>query len=211
MRLMKKIILIRHGETKANSNKQYQGHMDFPLNENGLGQAKALSDVLGERYKIETIYCSPLIRAKQTANAIANTLNLEPIVLDELKEIDFGKWDGLTYDEIALKYPISDWLVSPEKTDIDGGEKWVDFSTRVDKALKRIAMSEHGVIAIVTHAGVIRNYLSQILNLKGLDVFKYTLSNGSISEVIVYDEELTINLLNDVSHIARANANNNIK
>ena len=190
---MKKIILIRHGQTIANLKSRYQGHTDNELTELGLKQAKELAKILKKRYLINAVFTSPLIRAFDTANAVAKSFKLEPFVLDELKEIDFGKWDGLTYDEIALKYPISKWLENPLGVEIDGGENWMSFINRINAAFKKIASSEFDNIAVVSHAGVIRFYLAGLLNLKGLDVFNFQVNNGSFCEVVVNDDRFDVN------------------
>lgn len=190
-----KLILIRHGQTIANQRAQYQGHLDHPLNNEGLKQAETLANELRKHYQIEAIYSSSLKRALQTAKIIAVPFNLAPIVFEDLIEVDFGKWDGLTYDEIAKNYPISKWIEDPASVDIDEGEKWADFSFRVQRAFADLTQMQYETMAIVSHAGVIRNFLAGILGLKGLDVFKFELSNGAFSEVLAQGGDYRINFI----------------
>ena len=100
---MGKIYLIRHGETEANKTFQFQGHIDNPLNSKGLCQAAAL----GQHYEnivLDEIYSSSMQRARQTAAPLAEAHGLTVQPLDELKEVCFGEWEGLSYDEIKEKW-----------------------------------------------------------------------------------------------------------
>lgn len=100
---MGKIYLIRHGETEANKTFQFQGHIDNPLNSKGLCQAAAL----GQHYEnivLDEIYSSSMQRARQTAAPLAEAHGLTVQPLDELKEVCFGEWEGLSYDEIKAKW-----------------------------------------------------------------------------------------------------------
>lgn len=192
-----KLLLVRHGQTIANLKGIYQGHLDNPLNDTGKKEAELLAANLKRGYSIDTVFSSPLIRALQTSKPITKQFNLETAIIhDDLKEIDFGKWDGLTYDEIALKYPISKWFENPDSVDIDGGEKWSDFNTRIQNAFKQISSLDHNRIAVVSHAGVIRSFLSSLLNLKGLDMFQIKLENGAFSEIEAKDGYYKINFIN---------------
>lgn len=103
---MGKIYLIRHGETEANKTFQFQGHIDNPLNSKGLCQAAAL----GQHYEnivLDEIYSSSMQRARQTAAPLAEAHGLTVQPLDELKEVCFGEWEGLSYDEIKANGVIS--------------------------------------------------------------------------------------------------------
>ncbi len=198
---MTKLILIRHGQTAANLKKQYQGHLDFCLDETGLKQAQALAQELPKLYQIEAIITSPLQRAVQTANEIAKPFGLEPQTHEGLKELDFGIWDGLTYNEIALKYPISKWIENPASYNIPNGELWANFSGRIRQAFKEITALPYKTIAVISHAGVIRNHLSGIMGLKGLDAFKFQLSNCGFSELISQENKYKVTFINSNNHI----------
>jgi alpha-ribazole phosphatase len=191
------LILIRHGQTIANLNSQYQGWLDQPLTPLGIKQAKSLALYLENTYQIDAVISSPLKRAIQTAQIITDQYNLDSLIINNnLKEINFGKWEGLTYDEIALNYPISKWLENPASIDIDEGEKWIDFNSRITMAFKEISSLDYKSVAIVSHAGTIRSFLSTLLKLKGLEMFKFNLENGSFSEVKTINGKFEVVLVN---------------
>ena len=93
------LYFIRHGKTNHNANKLLAGHCDIPLNEEGINQAKQ-AGINGKDLKIDVIYCSPLIRAKQTCNEINKYHNVKVIIKEELIERDFGKYESKDYSSI---------------------------------------------------------------------------------------------------------------
>ena len=129
---MIKLILVRHGETDWNAQRRYQGQSDVPLNDAGQRQAAALAQRL-EGVDISAIYSSDLRRARQTATAIAS---LHPLpVRDEprLKEISFGRWEGLTYGEIQERWPeeMAAWFADPIRVTPPGGERLAQVAERL--------------------------------------------------------------------------------
>lgn len=151
------LLLIRHGETAWNVEGRIQGHVDQPLNDIGLAQARAV----GNRFRAETldcIYASDLTRAMQTARPVADATALTIVPDRALRERHLGVLQGLTGDEARTRTPAA-WTVfrsrAPE-ADLEAGESLAEFSTRVLAALERIARENAGKrIAIVTHGGVL--------------------------------------------------------
>jgi len=101
---IQKVLLIRHGETDYNREHRLQGALPVPLNANGILQAEALGSYL-KRHEIETIFSSPMIRARQTADIIANALHVTVQEEPRIQEIMFGKFEGLLPSEIDSTYP----------------------------------------------------------------------------------------------------------
>jgi broad specificity phosphatase PhoE len=139
------LLLVRHGETDWNAERRWQGHADVPLNARGRAQAEALAEQLtGER--IDAIYSSDLSRARDTAAAVGARLDV-PVVSDpDLREIDVGAVEGLTWDESeALR--AEGWP----------GEPKADHARRILRALDRIAAAHpHSRVLVVTHGGSMR-------------------------------------------------------
>ena len=107
---MTEFLLVRHGETDWNRDRRFQGHADPGLNDTGRVQALELADELAAE-RIDAIYASDLARARETAEIIAGRVGA-PVVLDrELREIDVGEWQGLTWPEIEQRYPdgVRNW------------------------------------------------------------------------------------------------------
>ena len=150
---MTTILLARHGETDWNLERRVQGHSDTPLNETGRAQALALAESLDDA-ALDAIYASDLERAYDTARIVAERKGLLVELLPELRERNFGTWEGLTDMEIFERYPQA-------KTGSWGdAETKEEMAERVLGALHRIA-AEHpdGRVLVVTHGGPLRSLL----------------------------------------------------
>lgn len=158
---MTEILLARHGETDWNRENRFQGHADPPLNRLGRGQAAELAAALAEE-ELAAVYSSPLQRALQTAQVVAEPHRLSPVTLDGLREVDVGSWEGLTRAEVERRYPeqFERWLHYGQGW--DDGESYEQMGERVLATLQRLA-SRHGGerILALTHGGPIRAALAQ--------------------------------------------------
>ena len=154
-----KIWFVRHGETEWNRTKRYQGHSDIPLNENGRRQAQETASLLAKE-TLSAIYASDLKRAVETAEAIAQTHELRVQQKPELRELHFGLWEGLRYEQIMEKWAdeLSLMYEDPERGRAPEGEGFSDLAKRAWPALQalREAHQEEDAIAVVAHGGTIR-------------------------------------------------------
>ncbi len=204
---MNKIYFVRHGETEWNKTGKYQGGTDVPLNEIGLLQAKRCAEVM-KRVHIDRIISSDLSRATVTANII-NEKHRVPLRLDAgLREISFGDWEGLTYEQISAKWPgaIEEMYSKPSQLTISNGESFQMVQTRAWAALKQeISLSEDGeTILVVCHGGTIRVLLCQILGMNLDHAWNFRQGNTAISYVDYYGDNGVINtlgMLNYLDHI----------
>jgi len=162
---MTKLFLIRHGETDWNRQDRWLGQMDIPLNDLGRLQAHRTAERLANE-PIAAIYSSDLIRAVQTAEMIAERFGLEVILLKELREMDFGRWEGKTEKEISGLFPeeyalhrTASWEFRPT-----GGESRRELYARVIRKVAEL-LEKHAeeTIAIITHGGPCRMLLNYIL------------------------------------------------
>ncbi len=154
---MTEFLLVRHGETDWNRDRRFQGHADPPLNETGREQARALgAELAGER--LDAVYSSDLARAHETAEIISARTGARVVLDPDLREIDVGEWQGLTWPEIEQRYPagVQNWHESGHGW--QSGETYDQLGERVVAALRRIA-AEHpaGRVAIVGHGGTVRS------------------------------------------------------
>lgn len=151
---MTTILLARHGETDWNRERRVQGHTDRPLNEEGRRQAAALARKLAA-HPPDAVYSSDLVRAHETARIVADRLELDVVVLPELRERDFGTWEGLTDDEIFVRFPHArngPW------GDAESREEMLE---RVREAVGRIADAHpEGRVLVITHGGPVRALLT---------------------------------------------------
>jgi probable phosphoglycerate mutase len=150
------LLLARHGETDWNRDRRFQGHADPPLNDAGREQARALAEELaGER--IDFVYTSDLVRARETAEIVAARFDADVLLLRELREIDVGEWEGLTWPEIEERYPEGARSWRERGYGWESGESYEQLGERVVAALTRIA-ADHPEerVLVVGHGGTIR-------------------------------------------------------
>jgi broad specificity phosphatase PhoE len=159
---MKRLYLVRHGETDWNAAGRLQGSTDVPLNEQGRAQALALASQLSH-HGVERVWTSDLSRARETGSIIAGHLGLvEPVVEADLRERRFGVFEGLTRDEIAARYPV-EWRAWHSKTAMpEGGEEREHSVARLAGALQRIWEHTFGTALAVSHGGIMRLWLSEL-------------------------------------------------
>lgn len=161
-----RFVLIRHGETNYNRDGRWQGaRSDVPLNAAGRDQALQVVERL-RGWPLVAIYTSPLRRARETATPLAIELGLDPVVIEELREMDHGEWEGKTRSEILAGWEAEHDAFEADPTGVrrPGGESYGDLAERVWPVLDRLTELHRGQqIALVTHAGPIRLMLSRTL------------------------------------------------
>lgn len=153
------VALIRHGRTKSNVEGRWQGQGDWDLDETGLAQASALGEWYG---RSETVYSSPLKRAASTAERVS--LNgFEPV--DELMELNMGRWEGMTTDEILERWPRLMETIYRHGVDLrrgETGESWGELASRFANSIVRLPKAEHLPTVVVAHGGAIRAFVSSL-------------------------------------------------
>jgi broad specificity phosphatase PhoE len=150
------LLIVRHGETDWNRDRRFQGHADPPLNDAGREQARALADELvGER--IDFVYTSDLVRAHETAEIVAARLGADVVARSELREIDVGDWEGLTWPEIEERHPEGARSWHEHGHGWKSGETYDQLGERIIAALRRIA-ADHPAqrVLVVGHGGTVR-------------------------------------------------------
>lgn len=200
---MTRILMVRHGDTELNSALRYWGKSDVKLSARGLSQAERLRDRLTAE-NIDAIYSSDLVRAMVTAEIIASGHKLRIIPCSELREVNFGELEGLTFEEISEKYPAVAklWIARSPKLKYPGGESRKDFTTRVCSFLRRL--KRHGAndsVLIVAHSGVLRTLICELLKAPPEMRWQLRCDLASLSIVGTYAGGAILTLLNDVSHL----------
>lgn len=155
------VLLIRHGETDFNSEGRLQGNMPVPLNDLGRRQAHALGRFL-KGCRIDALLTSPIKRSLETASIINSYLKL-PLEEDlRLREIEFGIFEGLTFEEAKLRYPdaVADWDTGYLAYKVPEGESRLDVQMRMREVWEEItACGAHSAVALVTHGSAIALFL----------------------------------------------------
>jgi len=167
-----RLYLIRHGETVDAAFGRYKGHRDVALNDTGRHQMELIARWLREK-DLAGVYASTLQRTVAGAEMIARGRNLRVKRCDELKEMNFGAWEGMTAGEIEESYPgaLDDWMKKTLDYRMPGGESMRDVRDRVLPVIHDIVRThEGGDVALVAHGGVNRVILAAAL---GIDVTRF--------------------------------------
>lgn len=190
------LVFVRHGETTANLENRYCGHLDIELSENGMIQTKKLIDKL-ENEKFDKIYSSPLKRTRIIGSALSDETEFD----ERIREFNFGCFEGMTYKQIQSKYPEiwREWVKQNKDYIIMDGESLNMFDDRVHSFLLDCLKSEYERILVVTHGGVIRSMMAKLLELGEKSKWHFNIKNAvyvkfSFSEdYAVMDEFIQIN------------------
>ena len=195
--------MVRHGETELNSALRYWGRSDVKLSPLGLSQAERLRDRLTCE-KIDAIYSSSMIRARVTAEIISSGHRVPISECPELCEVDFGKLEGLTFEEIKQQYPdvAKLWIERSPNLEYPEGESRNQFYDRVCGFIPRLG-NHHSdeTILIVAHSGVLRTVICHLI---GIDLdFRWhmRLDLASLSIIETFPNMNVLTLLNDTSHL----------
>ncbi len=187
-----RLILVRHGESEWNRIGRYQGQADASLSELGLQQADALAHRLKSE-QIDSIYTSPLQRARKTAEAIARFHPRVPFVEDPaLYEIDHGAWQGLLAAEVRERYAdlLEEWRVYPTRCQMPGGESFSNILKRTLNLRERVARQHpDGTVLLSTHDVVVKILIADALGMHMDRINRIWVTNASIS-VIEYTQDL---------------------
>ncbi len=178
-----RIFFIRHGETQANIEQRYSSNGGSPLTEKGYLQVESLTANF-ELNGISRIYSSPLDRCITLADKLSSKTGLTPIIDHRLREFDFGVFDNLTWKQAEKKYPVEFNLFcdNPGNYKIPDGESQLEFNGRVSLFIKEILAYDIDM-AVITHAGVIRSALAEILHLNEEQRWLFKIMNASITLV----------------------------
>ena len=199
------LTLVRHGQTAWNREGRFRGRANVPLDEIGNAQAEITARHIAAYWPPDAIYCSPLLRARQTAEKIAGWLSLHERPHPGLLDIDFGAWEGLTADEVRAQGWIDAldlWTQSPHNAPIPGGETLGATRLRAMGALNEI-VTRHagGTVCVVSHAAIIRLLLLGILDLSN-DHFWQLRQDVCAFNLLKFDgQRYIVDVLNDACHL----------
>lgn len=217
------IILIRHGETAWNAERRLQGHLDIPLNDEGLRQAALLAHALAGASpgassgqpggKIDHLVSSDLQRARQTAQAIADAHGLTLAIDPALRERGYGGFEGLLYSEIEARFPheFAAWQARDVEARLpegkNRGESFHEFYDRAIAAILALAARHPGrTLAIVAHGGVLECAYRRALGLPLETPRDFKVFNASINRFRYHpaDNRLELQSWGEVAHLQPA-------
>lgn len=203
---MTRLFLVRHGSTAANEKLPFvlQGcEIDGPLTETGEQQAAALGRGFRD-FEIHAIYSSPLLRARQTAQAIADGRNIDVIPVSDLRECSVGRWEGLDWETIKSKHADDhqNFFADPVNTPHPGGESYGDVYRRAVSAISTILRNHPGQnVVVVAHNMVNRVYLAEYVGIDLKYARKLRQTNCCINLLHHRHEKTELISLNSVLHL----------
>jgi alpha-ribazole phosphatase len=193
-----RLYLVRHGQVADGHTDRYHGHNDIGLSANGVQQFEKLAAQL-KPVPLAGVYASDLTRARIGAEIISRGREVEPQIIPELREVHFGLWEGLSFTEIAERYPTELEARFRDLTSfrIPGGESLTDVRTRALPRLMELIRQHHQeTFLIVAHAGINRVILSDALGLSLEFLFRLDQNYGCLNIIDYFPDMAVVRLLN---------------
>jgi broad specificity phosphatase PhoE len=192
------IHFVRHGHVVGNDRHAFVGcHSDLALSEKGFDEISELKKTIFKSITPKKTFCSPLRRTQQTAK-ILNPSIRKIVTLVDLKEVDFGDWEGLTYEGASTRDPelMSLWEKNIPKFRFPNGESMTHFYERVVRVADELVSSEESEILVISHGGMIRSLICQFLDLPLSKNYLFKVSTASLSSVEVWGDRGNLIRLN---------------
>ena len=200
---MTRVILVRHGETDDNSCMKLSGHIDSKLSNLGLSQSQKTSKFLKD-YNIDYIYSSPSSRAVDTIKDLAKEKSLDIIINDNLKEMNFGDFEGKTFKEIQSSYSeeFENMIKLGFEYKYPNGENLIEFHNRISLYIDNIIKKNRDKsMLICAHAGAIRCIISHLLSKSYEYHWNFKIDNCSVSVIEIENDFAVIHKLNNTDHL----------
>jgi len=189
-----KVYLMRHGEVANDGEKRYNGHIDVDITENGVQQMHRLAGLL-EGKNISAVYSSDLIRSIKGAAIISQRIGKPYTPLRGLRERSVGAWEGLTAEEIKVRFPGEYLLWRADLLNYrpPGGECLLDVKDRILPIVKNLVESHRGQeIAMLLHGGVNRVILADALGLDMRNLFRVDQAYGAMNVIDYFDDHMAV-------------------
>ena len=198
------LVLVRHGVKTFKVEKRFSGVGDPPMIEQGRQQIRAVAEELAGRGGVQRIVSSPLARCRESAAIISSALGLPVEVDDDLREVDFGVWEGLTFPVVEERWPrelalwLGDTAISPPD-----GESYESLRHRVRSVQERIVNRHRSeTICVVSHSRPIAMIVANLLDTPTGSLYRLHVDNASVTEVDYYDDgPAVVRLFNGTSHL----------
>ena len=183
------LLLIRHGQTDYNLERRFYGRIDTPVNATGVEQAAALSVELKDRH-IDAIYSSPAKRAYMTAEPTAAGRNLTIQTDERLWEMNFGRWEGLTFEEAEAVNPEAwaSWRRGETMDAPHGGETYTSSTKRISGWLESIRgdYTNNETVAVFAHGAILQCLLCDLMGTKLEQLWPYRFGNTTVAELAMF-------------------------
>jgi broad specificity phosphatase PhoE len=205
-----RLLLAPHARTDGNEQSRFQGQSDSPLSERGMRQARQLAQRLSSEPLAE-ICSSDLARARATAALVAEPHGLTVRSDSRLRELDFGNWEGLTYQDVqqADQAALAAWEADPTHAAPPRGETLEELARRVGIFFAGVrehpkATDDRHTLLIVAHRGSLRVLLCLALGLPAQKRWQLGVEHASLTELQLFPQGPVLNYLNDMHHLREA-------
>ncbi|MEE8304762.1 MAG: histidine phosphatase family protein [Candidatus Tectomicrobia bacterium] len=197
------VILVRHGQTDENVSGKISGQGPAPLNARGKEQAQAAADVL-TALGASRILTSPIVRARQTADILAERLQVDIEEIRDLREVEYGDWEGQYFRDVR-SHPMAHLVFNdPIKAVFPNGESLRDVQQRGVQAIESVHRTyPQGVIVLVSHGDVIRTSLAHYLDMPFNEYRRLNLDNGAISVLERFEDWIRVKAINFVPQVGK--------
>jgi phosphoserine phosphatase len=200
---MTRVYLVRHGTTEWNKEEIFRGRLDCKLNETGQAEARALAEYFTD-IPLQAIYSSPLSRAMETAQAVAQAKALPVVSLPEFIDMDFGEWQGLPLREVREKY--SDlyrlWRERPEAVHFPGGENLAQVRARAWEGLQKVLRENPDKTALIlSHRVVTKVLICAVLGLDDSHFWQIKQDTTAVNRIEHNRGAFVASLINDTCHL----------
>jgi len=193
-----RLLLVRHAEVEQRYHKIFGGRIDMNLSPRGQEQAQMLAGFLRHR-KMDAIYASPMKRVQQTLAPVLKNGAPAQTVMDDLREVDFGDWTGLNWEQVCEKFNLltHEWLDHIERGVAPNGESGPKFRKRVEPCLRRVIKDHPGqTVGIFCHGGVVRMILSILLEIPLPRTNMFEVEYASVTQIALRPGHAEIELSN---------------
>jgi broad specificity phosphatase PhoE len=202
---MTKIILTRHGHVEGIKPERFRGRTELPLTELGMKQALATARRISTTWRPICVYTSPMGRCIATGQAIAEAAGIGHWPIEDLNDLDFGRWQWKTHAEVDAEAPqlFALWNSAPHLVRFPDGDSLQDLMARVAEAL-RFVLGQHPdkVVVLVSHDSVNRALLLSLLELPVSAYWRLAQDPCAINEIDVIDGKALVLSMNDTCHLA---------
>ncbi|MBZ4397877.1 histidine phosphatase family protein [Myxococcus sp. MISCRS1] len=193
-----RMVLVRHGKPSEEMKGRCYGRLDVGLAPEGHVQAERAARLLA-RVELHGLYSSPRLRALDTAKRLTEGRGLELRVEEAFREIDFGLFEGLTYEEAERRFPAvyAEWMTHPAQVRFPEGETFSEMRERVRAGGRALRARHPGqCFALVSHGGVNRTLLCEALGMSDEHLFRLDQVHAAVNVIDFYGDEPVVKLMN---------------
>lgn len=186
--MTRKLLLLRHGDIGAEYCDRYIGSTNVSMSPRGHRQIRAVRALLPEGSPYQCI-SSPMKRCMETAAVIMEAADMKFTIDPDLREIDFGRWEGMAFDEIQKAFPgeMVSWAELSADFSFPEGEKFADFQARITGVAHRLEKHPAETLVVCTHGGVIRLLICHFLGLQSWQYILFKVKHASLTTIELFD------------------------